>query len=95
VCKSLCEALKPFKAATKSFCRNYPNLVTADAAIVFLLNELKDQSYLHTLQRYDTVKARTTEWRQPVAVALLKYLLNPDSINKADQITGEIVSKLL
>ena len=30
VCKSLCEALKPFKAATKDICRNDANLVTAD-----------------------------------------------------------------
>ena len=93
VCKSLCEALKPFKAATKGICRNDANLVTADAAIVFLLNELKDQSSLYALQLHDTVKARIIERRQPVAVALLKYLINPDSINKADPITGTKVSK--
>ncbi len=41
ICKQLVEALEPVKLTTLGICQNDANLLSADAAIVFLLNDLK------------------------------------------------------
>ena len=50
ICQSICEALKLFKLETQGICRNDANLVTGDAAIVFLLERLKNQCSFHIHQ---------------------------------------------
>ena len=93
MCKSLCDALEPVKEVTKSICRNDATLVSADASIVFLLNELQNLKTDYAKQLHDAVKERIGERRHPTLVALAKYLLNPETISKVDPLTGLKVKK--
>ena len=56
VCKSLCDALEPLKEVTKAICRNDANLVTADAAVEVLLEELKKNGNIFALQLREKVR---------------------------------------
>ena len=76
------------KEVTKAICRNDANLATADAAVEVLLEELKKNGNIFALQLREKVINRIIERRQPVLVALMKYLLNPESAMKVDAISG-------
>ena len=56
ICQSICEALKFFELETQGICGNDANVVTAEAAIVFLLERLKSQGSFHAHQLHATVK---------------------------------------
>ena len=93
MCKSLCEALEPIKEVTKTICRNDANIVTAGAAVAFLLDELKNLGNVYSMQLHDAVKERISQRRQPTLVALAKYLLNPDTLAKVDPFSGSKIKK--
>ena len=44
MCARLCNVLKSVKLASDVLCRNYANLITADAAITFLIDTLTKES---------------------------------------------------
>ena len=76
------------KEVTKAICRNDANLATADAAVEVLLEELKKNGNIFALQLREKVINRIIERRQSVLVALMKFLLNPESAMKVDAISG-------
>ena len=90
MCKNQVEALEPVKLATLGICQNDANLVSADAALVFLLNELKDMANNKFAQNLHTaVIERVRERRNEEIIWLMKYLLNPENIQKEDNISGK------
>ena len=90
MCKHLVEALEPVKLATLGICQNDANLISADAALVFLLNELQNMANNKFAQNLHTaVIERVRERRNEEIIWLMKYLLNPENIQKEDQISGK------
>ena len=96
LCKSLCNILEPVKLTSDSLCRNDANLITADAAIMFLIDTLTKESgnnNIHAKVMRDTVVKRISERRNHVIVHLMKYLVNGDVPNTVDVITGAKITK--
>ena len=96
LCKSLCNILEPVKLTSDSLCRNDANLITADAAINFLIDTLATETgcnNIHAQIMKDSVIKRISERRNLVLVHLMKYLVNGDFSQVADQITGTKVTK--
>ena len=94
LCKDICNSLEPVKLTSDSICRNDANLVTADAAIVFLLDTLDEEAgaNVYARQMHTAVKDRISARRHPVMVNLLKYLVDADA-QKPDAITGGKITK--
>ena len=93
--KTLVEALEPVKLTTLAICQKDANLVTADAALDFLLNDLNQQSETNSFAAKikQAIELRISERRNEEVVWLLKFLVNPDNLNNDDIISRRKPSK--
>ena len=88
-------SVKPVKLASDVLCRNDANLITADAAITFLIDTLTKESNknnTHAQVIRDFVVKRIHQRRNHVLVLLKKYLVKGD-LPHTDLITGTKVNK--
>ena len=96
LCKNLVEALEPVKLTTLGICQNDANLISANAALVFLLDELENQdSNKFAKNLYKAVIQRVRERSNEEAIWLMKYLVNPDIMHKEDRISCKKPAKSL
>ena len=90
MCKHLVEALEPVKLTTLGICQNDANLISADAALVFLLDELEKMANNQFAQNlYTAVIERVRERCNEEIIWLMKYLVNPENIQKEECYDGK------
>ena len=90
ICKQLVQVLEPVQLTSDAFCRRDANLLTADAATVFLLETLEKETKENNVfspHLYNALKSRITKRRNCDVVNLMRYLKNED-IKKPDPVTG-------
>ena len=76
---SIVEALNPIKIALKALCRRDTNLITAEATIKFLLEDIqKSNTHYHTLI-LEALSQRMVQERYTEVSAILQYLHNPSA----------------
>ena len=75
--QDLCYLLEPVKHTSNAVCRNDSTLLSADASLDWLVEQLSKDTSLLGPKLHAAVVARISERRDPVLVALLKYLHNP------------------
>ncbi|UYV82179.1 EHMT1 [Cordylochernes scorpioides] len=72
-------ALKPFRAAVAAICRRDATLLTAEATVKFLLEELQAQSHSLSKNRQKSFQKRILEERCNKTSLVLQYLHNPQA----------------
>ena len=76
---SVVEALSPIKIALEALCRRDTNLITAEATVKFLLEDLhKYKSHYHT-RIIDAIDQRIVQERYTDVSVVLQFLHNPSS----------------
>ena len=75
--ESITEALSPMKIAIKALCRRDANLITAEATIKFLFDELKKSPSYYNTRILEAIDQRIVQERYTDASVIIQYLHNP------------------
>ena len=74
--ESITEALSPMKIAIEALCRRDANLITAEATIKFLLDELKKSPSYYSTRILEAIDQRIIQERYTEASVIIQYLHN-------------------
>ena len=85
----LVEALLNVKAAVEAICRRDANLITADAAINFVISKLLDQNYSVSLELSAAISSRIEE-RRTGMTKVLRYLHTRSFSNENENLSFNI-----
>ena len=92
---SIVEALNPIKLAVEALCRRDTNLITAEATIKFLLDDIhKSKLYFHK-QILESINQRIVQERYTNASVILQYLHNPSAKLEKKSIVRNFCANLL
>ena len=79
VISSIVEALKPIRIALDALCRRDANLITAEATVKFVLDEIhKSQSY-YNIRIQEAINQRIVQERYTETSIITQYLHNPSA----------------
>ncbi|UYV66392.1 hypothetical protein LAZ67_4001526 [Cordylochernes scorpioides] len=88
-------ALKPFRAAVAAICRRDATLLTAEATVKFLLEELQAQSHSLSKDLQKSFQKRILEERCNKTSLVLQYLHNPQAQLEKKKMVKDFSVKLL
>ena len=92
---SIVEALNPIKLAVEALCRRDTNLITAEATIKFLLDDIhKSKSHFHK-QILESINQRIVQESYMDASVILQYLHNPSAKLEKKSIVRNFCANLL
>ena len=77
------KCLKPVEIAVASLCSRESNLLTAEGIFNFMCSQIDNIGSQLALDVFQTLKERIDDRRLIEIVALMKYLLNPASIDNS------------
>ncbi|KAI6658832.1 hypothetical protein LOD99_15157 [Oopsacas minuta] len=76
---SIVEALNPIKIALETICRRDTNLITTEATIKFLLEDIQKSNTNYHAQILEALSQRMVQERYTEVSAILQYLHNPSA----------------
>ena len=79
VMSSIVEALNPIKIALEALCRRDTNLITAEATVKFLLEDIQKSNTHYHAQILEALSQRMVQERYTEVSVILQYLHNPSA----------------